>query len=168
MAIVLIGAPGAGKSTVGKRLARKLGRSFVDVDQRIEQVVGKPIAEIFADEGEEHFRALEQEATLELLDSHEVLSLGGGAVMNPVIQEALRGHEVVWLRVSIGQASRRVGLNTVRPLLLGNVRGRLIELLRERTPVYEALATQIVDTDGRGSSEVADQLVAERTEQDAQ
>lgn len=164
MALVLIGAPGAGKSTVGKRVARKLGRTFVDVDQRIEEVMGKPIAEIFADEGEAHFRALEEEATLELLGSHEVVSLGGGAVLNPNIREALADHEVVWLKVSIGQASRRVGMNTVRPLLLGNVRGRLIELLRERTPFYEALANQVVETDGRGSSEVADQLVTERTE----
>ncbi len=164
MSIVLMGAPGAGKSSVGKRLARKLGRTFVDVDQRIEEVVGKPVAEIFADEGEAHFRALEQEATLELLDTYDVVALGGGAVMNPVIREALAGHEVIWLKVSIGQATRRVGMNTVRPLLLGNVRGRLIELLRERTPVYESLATQIVDTDGRGCAEVADTLAAERTE----
>ena len=136
MSIVLIGAPGAGKSTVGKRLAKRLGKSFVDVDHRIEEVVGKPIAEIFADEGEAHFRALEQEATLEQLESHDVHALGGGAVMNAELLDALEGHEVIWLKVSIGQASRRVGLNTVRPLLLGNVRGRLIELLRERTPVY--------------------------------
>lgn len=162
MSIVLIGAPGAGKSTVGKRLAKRLGKSFVDVDHRIEEVVGKPIAEIFADEGEAHFRALEQEATLELLESHDVLALGGGAVMNEAIRDALEGHEVIWLKVSIGQASRRVGLNTVRPLLLGNVRGRLIELLRERTPVYEAVASQVIETDGRGSSEVADQLARER------
>ena len=164
MSIVLMGAPGAGKSSVGKRLARKLGRTFVDVDQRIEEVVGKPVAEIFADEGEAHFRALEQEATLELLDTYDVVALGGGAVMNPVIREALAGHEVIWLKVSIGQATRRVGMNTVRPLLLGNVRGRLIELLRERAPVYESLATQIVDTDGRGCAEVADTLAAERAE----
>lgn len=157
-----MGAPGAGKSTVGKRLARKLGVSFVDVDHRIEEVVGKPIAEIFADEGEAHFRVIEEEATLELLETFDVVSLGGGSVMNPAIREALAGHDVIWLKVSIGQASRRVGLNTARPLLLGNIRGRLIELLRERTPVYEALATQTVDTDGRGSSEVADQLARER------
>lgn len=163
MSIVLIGAPGAGKTSVGKRLARKLGRTFVDVDQRIEEVVGKPVAEIFAEEGEAYFRQLEQEATVELLEIYDVVSLGGGAVMNPAVRHALTGHEVIWLKVSIGQATRRVGMNTVRPLLLGNVRGRLIELLRERTPVYEALATQVVDTDGRGSSEVADQLASERT-----
>ena len=164
MAIVLMGAPGAGKTSVGKRLARKLGKMFVDVDRRIEEVMGKPVAEIFADEGEEYFRALEEEATVELLGAFDVVALGGGAVMTPGIQEALRsgGHEVIWLKVSIGQATRRVGMNKVRPLLLGNVRGRLIELLRERNPVYEALATQVVETDGRGSSEVADQLAAER------
>ncbi|MBB1484711.1 shikimate kinase [Tessaracoccus sp. MC1865] len=164
MSIVLVGAPGAGKSTVGKRLARKLGKTFVDVDQRIEEVEGKPVAEIFADEGEAYFRALEQEATLELLEAYEVVSLGGGSVMNEAIQQALRdgGHEVIWLKVSIGQATRRVGMNKARPMLLGNVRGRLIELLRERNPVYEALATQIVETDGHGSSEVADDLAAER------
>ena len=162
MTIVLMGAPGAGKSSVGRRLAKKLGRTFVDVDQRIEEVVGKPVAEIFADEGEAHFRALEQDATLELLGTYDVVALGGGAVMNPVIREALAGHEVIWLKVSIGQATRRVGMNTVRPLLLGNVRGRLIELLRERTPVYEALATRTVETDGRGCAEVADALAAER------
>ena len=162
MTIVLIGAPGAGKSTVGRRLAKKLGKTFVDVDQRIEEVVGKPVAEIFADEGEAHFRALEQDATLELLQTYDVIALGGGAVMNPAIRQALDWHDVIWLKVSIGQATRRVGMNTVRPLLLGNVRGRLIELLRERTPVYEALATQILDTDGRGSSELADTLAAER------
>ena len=162
MTIVLMGAPGAGKTSTGKRLARRLGKTFVDVDQRIEEVMGKPVAEIFADEGEAHFRELEEEATLELLESHDVVALGGGAVMNPSIQEALRGHDVIWLKVSIGQATRRVGMNKARPLLLGNVRGKLIELLRERTPVYERLATQVDDTDGGGSVEVADQLAAER------
>lgn len=162
MSIVLIGAPGAGKSTVGKRLARKLGKTFVDVDKRIEEVLGKPIKEIFADEGEAYFRAAEEEATLELLGDAEVLSLGGGAVMNPRIREALVGHDVIWLKVSAGQASRRVGMNTARPLLLGNTRATLIKLLHERTPFYEEVATQIVETDGRGSSQVADQLVEER------
>lgn len=162
MSIVLIGAPGAGKSSVGKRLAKKLGRSYVDVDKRIEEVIGKPIAEIFTDEGEEYFRAAEEEATLELLEHFDVVSLGGGAIMNERIREALKGHEVIWLKVSVGQASRRVGMNTARPLLIGNVRGRLIELMRERDPLYAAAATVIVETDGRGSHEVADELAAER------
>lgn len=158
MSIVLVGVPGAGKTTVGRRLAKKLGRTFVDVDQRIEEVLGKPIAEIFADEGETYFRQAEEEATLELLETADVISLGGGAVTNPRIREGLKGHDVIWLKVSVGQASRRVGMNTARPLLLGNVRGRLIELTRERTPLYEEVATHVVETDGRGSSEIADEL----------
>ncbi len=164
MSIVLVGAPGAGKTTVGKRLARKLGGTFVDVDQRIEEVLGKSIREIFADEGEPYFRAAEEEATLELLGTADVVSLGGGAVMNPRIREALRGHDVIWLKVSAGQAARRVGMNTARPLLLGNTRATLIKLLQERTPYYEEVATQIVETDGRGTSEVADALAQERAQ----
>lgn len=162
MSIVLIGAPGAGKSSVGRLLAAKLDTTFVDVDNRIEQVIGKPIAEIFADEGEAHFRELEESATLELIEGVGVVSLGGGAVMNPRIREALVGHDVVWLEVSISQATRRVGMNTVRPLLLGNVRGQLIELLRERTPVYQQVATTRVLTDNRKPSDVAAELAEAR------
>ncbi len=162
MSIVLVGAPGAGKSSVGRLLAVKLDATFVDVDNRIEQVVGKSISEIFADEGEAHFRELEESATLELLEGGGVVSLGGGAVMNPRIREALRGHDVIWLEVSISQATRRVGMNNVRPMLLGNVRGRLIELLRERTPWYQEVATTRVMTDKRRPSEVAAELAEAR------
>ena len=162
MSIVLIGAPGAGKSSVGRLLAVKLDTTFVDVDHRIEQVIGKPIAEIFADEGEAHFRELEESATLELIVGEGVVSLGGGAVLNPRIRAALEGHDVVWLEVSISQATRRVGMNTVRPLLMGNVRGRLIELLRERTPLYEQVATTRIMTDNRRPSEVAAELAEAR------
>lgn len=162
MSIVLVGAPGAGKSSVGRLLAVKLDSTFVDVDNRIEQVMGKPIAEIFADEGEAHFREIEESATLELIQGDGVVSLGGGAVMNPRIRTALKGHDVIWLEVSISQATRRVGMNTVRPLLLGNVRGKLIELLRERTPWYEEVATTRVKTDNRRPSEVAGELAVAR------
>ena len=162
MIIVLVGAPGAGKSSVGRLLAVKLNATFVDVDNRIEQVVGKSISEIFADEGEAHFRGLEESATLELLEGDGVVSLGGGAVMNPRIREALLGHDVIWLEVSISQATRRVGMNNVRPMLLGNVRGRLIELLRERTPWYKEVATTRVMTDKRRPSEVAAELAEAR------
>ena len=162
MSIVLVGAPGSGKSSVGRLLAVKLDTTFVDIDNRIEQVVGKPIAEIFADDGEAHFRDLEESATLELIQGEGVVSLGGGAVMNPSIRTALKGHDVVWLEVSISQATRRVGMNNVRPLLLGNVRGRLIELLRERTPLYEEVATTRIMTDNRRPSEVATELAAAR------
>lgn len=162
MSIVFVGVPGAGKTSVGKRLARRLGLSFVDVDQRIEEVMGKPVAEIFADEGEQYFRQLEEEATLELLATADVVSLGGGAIMNERIRQALAEHEVVWLKVSVGQASRRVGMNTVRPLLLGNVRGKLIELMRVREPYYRQVATVVVETDGRGTSEIVGELAEAR------
>lgn len=161
MAIVIIGAPGAGKTTVGRALAARRGQDFIDVDQLIEQRTGKPVAEIFADDGEPAFRALEQATTMEALGEDAVVSLGGGAVLNQAISAALPGdHDVVWLRVSITQASRRVGMNRARPLLLGNVRAKLIELLARRTPYYEAAATMTVDTDQRSVDEITDEIVA--------
>lgn len=161
MTIVLIGAPGAGKSTVGAALAARLGRGFTDVDQVISDRAGKEIAEIFAVDGEEHFRALERDITLELLGTDDVLSLGGGAIMTAAIREALTGHRVVWLQVSAGTAANRVGLNVARPLLLGNVRGRLIKLLAERLPYYEAAATITVDTDQATTDQVVQAIVEE-------
>lgn len=155
VAIVLVGAPGSGKSTVGRLLADRLGRRFVDVDAVIEQRAGKPIAEIFADEGEPAFRAVEEATTLEHLEPGDaVVSLGGGAVLSPVIRAALAPHPVVWLQVSAGAAAERVGLNAARPLLLGNVRGRLIQLLNQRTPLYAEVATVAVPTDGHTADEV--------------
>ena len=160
--MAVLTGPTGGRGERGSAFRRAVQEVRVDVDAAIEREAGKPIAEIFADEGEAHFRQLEERATIDLVGAGGVVALGGGAVMNPAIREALVGHDVIWLKVSIGQASRRVGLNTARPLLMGNMRARLIELLRERTPVYEAVSTQVVETDGRGSSEVADQLAAER------
>lgn len=152
--VVLVGAPGAGKSSVGGMLAEALDCEFVDVDAAIEAQEGKPISEIFADSGEAHFRAIERELTERLLHADAVVSLGGGAVLDERTRANLAGHQVVWLEVSIQQATRRVGLNRARPLLLGNVRARLIELLRQRTPLYEAVATYRVDTDGATPAEV--------------
>ena len=146
--IVVVGAPGSGKSTVGALLARRLGVDFVDVDSVIEARAGKPVAEIFADDGEATFRAYEEQVTAELLRGDGVLSVGGGAVTSAAIRSALRGHRVVWLQVSVSEAAKRVGLNEARPLLLGNVRGRLVKLLAERTPLYAAVATETVATDG--------------------
>jgi shikimate kinase len=145
--VVLVGAPGAGKTTVGRALADRLGMPFVDVDAVIVDRVGKPIAEIFADDGEGAFRALEEQVTAELLDERGVLALGGGAVLSPRTRAALRGRRVVWLRVGLAAAVKRVGMDTARPLLLGNVRGRLLALLNERAPLYAEVATEVVDTD---------------------
>ena len=160
--LVIVGAPGSGKSTVGKRLAQRLGVEFRDVDEVIETAVGKPVGEIFADDGEPAFRALEVETTLRLLSEPGVLSLGGGAVISAEIRQALVDHEVVWLQVSASQAVRRVGMTEARPLLLGNVRGRLIKLLNERTPLYAAVATQTVATDDHGPNEVVEEILAAR------
>jgi shikimate kinase len=146
-AIVVVGAPGSGKSTVGRLLADRLGLPFIDVDQVIEERAGKPIGEIFADDGEPAFRELETAVTLELLVREGVLSLGGGAVTSERIRQALTGHRVIWLKVSAGAAARRVGLNTARPLLLGNVHGTLVKLMAERQPLYAAVATESVETD---------------------
>ena len=164
--IALIGAPGAGKTTVGRQLAARLDLPFVDVDARIEAEQGRLIREIFADRGEAHFRELERDTSLDALSSPGVVSLGGGAVMTPAIAEALREVTVVWLSVSVTQASRRVGLNQARPLLLGNMRATLIKLLAERTPVYQNLATITVDTDRTGVRAIVDQIISELKEVD--
>jgi shikimate kinase len=145
--VVLVGAPGSGKSTVGPLLAAELGLPFVDVDQVIEERVGKPVAEIFADDGEAVFRAFEESTTAELLGGRGVLALGGGAVLSPITRQALRGHRVIWLQVSVSHAVQRVGINAARPLLLGNVRGRMIQLLADRLPLYAEVATEQVETD---------------------
>lgn len=155
--IVLAGAPGSGKSTVGAALSKALGERWIDVDEQIVAAERTPIAEIFAGRGEPHFRELEVRHTLAALAERAVVSIGGGAVTSPQIREALTGHRVVWLRVGPSEAAKRVGMNVARPLLLGNVRGRLMQLLKERTPLYEEVADLTVDTDGR---EVAD-IVAE-------
>jgi len=158
-AVVLVGAPGSGKSTVGARLSDRLGLPFVDVDAVVEARAGKPVAEIFADEGEAAFRTVEQTTTVELLGRPGVLSLGGGAVLSAVTRSALSGHRVVWLQVSAGSAAKRVGLNEARPLLLGNVRGTLIRLLAERTPLYAEVATLSVSTDDHDVEHVVQLIV---------
>ena len=154
--LVLMGAPGSGKSSVGALLAQRWGVPFADVDAVIESRVGKSVAEIFADDGEPVFRAFEESTTAELLDTPGVLALGGGAILSPTTRETLRGHRVVWLKVTVPHAIKRVGMNEARPLLLGNVRGRLLRLLNERTPLYAEVATESVDTDGLTPQQVAD------------
>ncbi len=158
--LVLVGAPGSGKSTVGALLAQRWGEPFADVDAVIEARTGKSVAEIFADDGEPAFRALEEATTAELLDEPGVLALGGGAVLSEATRRALHGAPVVWLQVTVAHAAGRVGLNEARPLLLGNVRGRLVRLLAERAPLYAEVASLTVDTDGLPPAEVADRVEA--------
>lgn len=157
--VVLVGPMGAGKTTVGRVLAQRWGVEVRDTDADVEAGAGKPVSDIFVEDGEARFRELEREAVATALATHDgVLSLGGGAVLDPATREALAGHRVVFLRVGLADAVRRVGLGTGRPLLLGNVRSRVRQLLEERTPIYEAVATLTVDTDGRTPEQVADDI----------
>lgn len=158
--IVLIGPMGAGKTTVGGLVAERLGLAVRDTDQDVEAAAGRTISEIFVDDGEAAFRALEHAAVAEALATHDgVLALGGGAVLDPRTRDLLVGHDVVFLKVGLSDAVKRVGLGTARPLLLGNVRGRIKTLLDERTPVYESVATLVVETDGRSPEQIADEIV---------
>jgi shikimate kinase len=157
--IVLIGAPGSGKTTVGAMLAERLGVPFNDADAIIVERAGRSIAEIFTDDGEAAFRALEEQVTAELLELPGVLSLGGGAVLSSTTRAALRSHRVVWLRIGLSQSVKRVGLDTARPLLLGNVRGQLLKLLNERAPLYAQVATEVVDTDDTTPAEVVETIM---------
>lgn len=156
---VLIGAPGAGKSSVGRLLARRLDAEFIDTDALIVERAGKPVSDIFIEDGEPHFRTLEADALREALTrSGAVVSLGGGAIVSEENRRALRDHHVVWLKVSPGQAASRVGLSGARPLLMGNVRGRLVTLLQERTPWYADLAEVTVDTDDRTVEDIVEEV----------
>jgi shikimate kinase len=151
---------GAGKSTVARLLGDAWGLQVRDTDDDVEAAEGRSVADIFVDSGEAHFRAAEAAAVADALATHDgVLALGGGAVLDPATRDLLAGHRVVFLRVGLADAVRRVGLGASRPLLIGNVRGRIKALLDERTPVYEAVATLAVDTDGRTPEDVAGEIL---------
>ncbi|NUR84978.1 MAG: shikimate kinase [Nonomuraea sp.] len=160
MKAVLIGPPGSGKTTVGRLLAERLGVTFRDTDADVEAVAGKPVSDIFVEDGEERFRELERQAVRQALDEHGgVLSLGGGAVLDPETQALLDGHPVVYLEVGLSDAVQRVGLGSARPLLVLNPRSQLKKLMEERRPIYERLAVLTVTTDKRDPAELADEIV---------
>jgi shikimate kinase len=151
---------GAGKTTVGRLVAERLGVAFRDTDADVEEAAGRSVSDIFVDSGEAEFRRLEAAAVTAALTGYDgVLALGGGAVLDPATRAQLDGHRVVFLRVGLGDAAKRVGLGVSRPLLLGNVRSRVKQLLDERTPVYESVATHVVETDGREPEVIADEVV---------
>ena len=158
--VVVIGPPGSGKTTVGRILAERLGVPFRDTDHDVEVTAGKPIGEIFVDDGEEHFRALERAAVQEALTTHDgVIALGGGAVLDPATQVDLAGHQVVYLEVGLSDAVKRVGLASARPLLVLNPRSQFRKLMEERRPIYERLAAIKVATDEREPADIADEIV---------
>ncbi|MFF4917375.1 3-dehydroquinate synthase [Streptomyces tendae] len=153
--IVLVGPMGVGKSTVGQLLAERLGTGYRDTDEDIVTAQGRAIAEIFVDEGEAAFRALEKEAVRTALVEHEgVLALGGGAILDADTRALLAGQRVVYLSMDVEEAVKRTGLNAARPLLAVNPRKQWRELMEARRHLYEEVATAVVATDGRTPEEV--------------
>lgn len=156
---VLVGPPGSGKTTVGRALAERLGLDLHDTDLAIEAATGRSIPDIFIEDGEPVFRDLERaEVARALSATTGVLALGGGAVMDPTTRSALDGHTVVFLDVGIADASKRIGFDQSRPLLAVNPRASWVALMKQRRPVYEGVATHVVDTAGRTPEDVAEQI----------
>lgn len=159
--IILIGPPGAGKSSVGKLLAVELGRDFVDTDHLIETKSGKKISDIFLEDGEASFREFERDVVLSSLSEIDgVIALGGGSVLDPgVANELSKKSSVVYLEVSISNAAPRVGFNKERPLLLGNPRQQWLALMESRRAIYESLAKLRVSTDNKKPKEVVAEIM---------
>jgi shikimate kinase len=155
--LVVVGPPGAGKTTVGRILARRLAVEFADVDAMIEERTGKSIADLFLQDGEDGFRTLERQVVAEALASHDgVLALGGGAVLAAETRALLRRHRVVHLSVGLADGLRRTGMSTARPLLAGvNPRATFKALLDARAPLYREVATVQIATDRRSANQVA-------------
>jgi shikimate kinase len=162
---VLIGLPGSGKSTIGRRLAKSLDLALLDTDIAIEETTGRTIADIFATDGEREFRRIEEDVIRSALQSHDgVLSLGGGAVTTPGVRDALAGHTVIYLEISASEGVRRTGGSTVRPLLAGGDRNEKFKaLMAERVPLYRRVATMRVNTNRRNPGAVV-RCIVERLE----
>jgi shikimate kinase len=153
--VVLVGPMGVGKSTVGRMLADRLGLAYRDTDDDIVAEQGRPIAEIFVDEGESVFRAIERDAVRRALAEHDgVLALGGGAVLDADTRALLAGLRVVYLSMDVEEAVRRTGLNAARPLLAVNPRKQWRALMEARRHLYEEVAAAVVATDGRAPEDV--------------
>jgi shikimate kinase len=154
--VVLVGPPGAGKTTVGQLLARRRGVGFRDTDADVEATAGVSISDLFVDHGEAAFRELEQAAVWRALDEHDgVLAVGGGAVIDDETRRRLAGHHVVFLDVGLADAASRIGLNRDRPLLIANPRAQLRNMLEQRRSLYDEVAVATVPTDGRAPDDVA-------------
>ncbi len=159
---VLIGLPGSGKSTIGRRLAKAMGLTLLDTDAAIEERTGRSIPEIFAADGEAGFRRIEEEVIRDALANHDgILSLGGGAVTTAGVRDALAGHTVVYLEISAAEGVRRTGGATVRPLLAGPDRAEKYRaLMTERIPLYRKAATLRVNTNRRNPGAVVRYIAA--------
>lgn len=161
--LILIGPMGAGKSTVGAEVAKNLNLTFSDTDSLIEIDQGKSISDIFVEDGETHFRLVEESIVIDALKQEAgVLSLGGGAVMNLEVQRALKesGAKVIFLDISLSAVVPRIGFDTPRPLLMVNPRQRWNELMQERRPTYEALADLRVDVSELSVDQAVARIIA--------
>ncbi|MFJ5831075.1 shikimate kinase [Streptomyces sp. NPDC093089] len=159
--IVLVGPMGSGKSTVGALLAERLGAPYRDTDADIVAAEGREISDIFVEDGEERFRALERAAVAAAVAEHEgVLALGGGAILDEGTRALLAGQPVAYLSMDVDEAVRRVGLNTARPLLAVNPRRQWRELMEARRHLYTEVARVVVATDDRTPEEVADAVLS--------
>lgn len=158
---ILIGAPGSGKTTVGRFLAKEIDEEFLDTDNLIELETGRTISEIFLEEGEAKFRIIEREIVLRTLrEQAGVIALGGGSVLDPEVAGELRQRSnVIYLEVTITNAAPRVGFNKERPLLLGNPRQQWLKLMEHRKPIYESLGKFRVSTDNRKPKEVVAEIL---------
>ena len=159
--IILIGAMGSGKTTVGRALAKDFSLAFRDTDEMIVSQSGREISEIFIEDGEDEFRALEKIILrTALLEDETVLSLGGGACLSTDAQSALRasGAFVVYLKISLSQVASRVGFNQGRPLLMGNPRAQWQSLMNDRAPIYEGIASYICEVDGKNVEEITSEI----------
>ena len=157
--VVLIGPPGAGKTVVGELLSERLGAAFADTDADVAAVAGKPVGDIFTDDGEAAFRELESAAAQRALATPgAVVALGSGAVLDPGVQQLLPGQAVVYLEASFPAIARRLGLDRPRVVIPGNPRGRLRSMLEERRPVYQRLASFTVPADDLAPEEIADDV----------
>ena len=155
--VILIGPMGSGKTTIGSLLAEKLGLSFRDTDHLIEEQEGKTVSQIFLDQGEDAFRAIEKRVLREeLLTDGTVLSLGGGAPISMDAQSALRAiaSHIIFLDISLSTVAPRIGFNRDRPLLLNNPRGQWQTLMEARRPIYEAIADTIINVDDKSEEEI--------------
>jgi shikimate kinase len=158
--VVIVGPPGAGKSTVGQLVAKRLGVEFVDTDELAAAVAGKTVADVFLEDGEDRFRALERAAVVDVLaNGAGVVALGGGAVLNPDTRADLASQRVIGLTVELSEAVSRVGLARDRPLLVEAPRARMSATLRERAPLYAEVAALTVDTSHRCADDVAKEVV---------
>jgi shikimate kinase len=166
---VLMGMPGSGKSTIGRRLAKALDVTLLDTDAKIVETTGRTIADIFSNDGEPEFRRVEEQVVRAALAEHDgIISLGGGAITSPGVRDALAGHTVIFLEISAAEGIRRTTGGTVRPLLAGpDPAQKYRDLMSERVPLYRQAATMRVNTNRRNPGAVVRHIVERLENPDA-